>query len=387
MRCDKSRVRGVSTALILAILLGQGSVSAAGGPTIPPDAAVELSDKQVASIKTGKIGEASFAVESVAVGSVDFNEDLSVQVYPHYQGRIIEAYAKLGDDVKKGQILYTIDSPDLVQAEGALIEAAATYELTTKALERAKVLSNTEGLAQKDFEQAVSDQQNAEGALKAARDLVQIFGKTPAETDRIVASRKVDPVLVVPSPVNGRVTARNAQPGLFVQPGSGTAPYNVADLSTVWLVANVAESDSPRLKVGQEVKVSMMAYPGRLFEGRLARLGTAIDPNLHTLTARAEIEDPSHELRPGMIATFRVAVAPSQLSLALPVNGVVREGDGTMTAWVTGDNHHFQRRIIRTGIQQDGMRQVLEGLKPGEQVVTDGAILLSNMAAGSSANN
>jgi len=387
MRVDKSRMRGASAAVILAILLGHGFTGAAGAPAIPPDAAVELNEKQAASIKVAPLGEAAFAIETQAFGSVDFNEDLSVQVFPHYPGRIIEAQIQLGDDVKKGQVLYTIHSPDLVQAEGTLIETAATAELTTKALARAKILLNTEGLAQKDYEQAISDQQTAEGAMKAARDAVMVFGKTPAEIDRIIAQRKVDPALVVVSPVNGRVTARNAQPGLFVQPGTAPAPYNIADLSTVWLVANVSESDSPALRVGQQVKASVTAYPGRVFEGKLARIGTSVDPNVHTVVARAELEDPKHELRPGMMATFRIAISSPQQSPALPVNGVVREGDGTMTAWVTTDSRHFQRRIIKVGVQQNGLRQVLDGVKAGERVVTDGAILLSNMAAGNSPSN
>jgi membrane fusion protein, heavy metal efflux system len=348
---------------------------------------IELNDRQAAAIKIEKVGERPFAVEIQAVGAVDFNEDLSVQVFPHYQGRIIEAYARLGDDVKKGQILYTIDSPDLVQAEGTLIEAAATLDLTNQALARAKVVYEGHGMAQKDFEQAVADQQNAEGAFKAARDGVLVFGKSPAEADRIVSARKVDPVLVVPSPIGGHVTARNAQPGLFVQPGTAPAPYNIADLSTLWLVANVPESDVPGLRVGQPVKISVMAYPGRVFEGKLARLGSSVDPAVHTLTTRAEIDDPSHELRPGMIANFRIETKAPHRNAAVPVNALVREGDGTMTAWVTADSHHFARRIVKVGLQQDGYRQILDGIKPGETIVSDGAILLSNIADGGAQAN
>jgi len=395
MRFETSKARGARLAATLAVLLcGAPSVAAeqktdapSSAPSIAADAKVELNEKQAASIKVAPLGEMSFAIEIQAFGSVDFNEDLSVQLFPPFQGRIIEAYAKLGDDVKKGQTLYTIASPDLIQAEGTLIEAAATYELTSKALARDKVLLTTEGLAQKDFEQAIADQQNADGALKAARDAVMVFGKSSAEIDRIIAGRKVDPVLVVASPVRGRITARNAQPGLFVQPGTSTAPYNVADLSTVWLIANVSESDSPALRVGQPVKASVTAYPGRVFEGKLTHLGTSVDPAVHTVIARAEIEDPKNELRPGMMAIFQVAIAPPQRSPALPVNGLVREGDGTMTAWLTTDNRHFQRRIITVGVQQGGYRQVLDGLKAGDHIVTDGAILLSNMAAGGGTPN
>lgn len=376
MRLKKSTMLSGVTALAL------GAAAAAADTD-----RLDLNEHQASAIKTEKVAERDFLVETRAVGSVDFNEDMSVPVFPHYAGRVIEAYARLGDDVKKGQTLYTIDSPDLVQAEGTLIEAAAARDLTERALARAKVVYQAQGMAEKDYEQAVADQQNAEGAFKAARDLVLVFGKTPAEADRIVAARKVDPALVVPSPISGRVTARNAQPGLFVQPGTAPAPYNVADLSTVWLNANVPESDTPALRVGQKVTISVMAYPGRIFEGKLAHLGSSVDAAVHTMTSRAEIEDPKHELHPGMIANFRIETAPPQHSAALPVNAVVREGDGTMTAWVTTDSRHFTRRILKAGLQQQGYRQVFEGVKPGETVVSDGAILLSNIADGGAQPN
>lgn len=347
--------------------------------------ALDLNDKQVAAIKIESLGTRSFAIESHAVGSVDFNEDLSVQVFPHYQGKIAAAFFSLGDEVKKGQPLYTIYSPDLIAAEGTLIEAAATLELTDAALARAKTLYDQHGIAQKELEQATSDQGNAEGALKAARNAVVAFGKSLAEADRIIATRKIDPLLVVPSPIDGRVTARNAQPGLFVQPGVSPAPYNIADLAVLWLQANVPENDSPKIHVGQAIKVYFKAFPGRIFQGKIVRIGTAVDPNVHTVLARSEISDPLHELRPGMIASFSVETAAPVASVAIPINGVVREGDGTLTAWVTTDRRHFVRRVIEIGLLQGGYRQISDGLKAGELAVTDGAILLDNMAAGVSA--
>src|SRR6202041_2258312 len=132
-----------------------------------------------------------------------------------------------------------------------------------------------------DLEQGISDQQTAEGALRAARDAVRVFGKSEAEMDRMIAERKVDPTLVVVSSIAGRVTARNAAPGLFVQPGNAPAPYTVADISTMWMLANVIESDSPAFHVGQEVKVSVMAYPGRVFEGKISTIDSNVDPVTH----------------------------------------------------------------------------------------------------------
>ena len=326
------------------------------------------------------MGHYPFPVEKEAVGSIDFDEDLSVQVFTPYQGKIIAALAQLGDEVQKGQPLYTIDSPDLVQAESTLIGAAATLDLTSKELERARKLYETvKAVAQRELEQAISDQQTAEGALKAARAAVRVFGKTEEEIDQMVKSRKIDPALVVRSPIAGRITARDAQPGLLVQPGSSPAPYSVADISTKWMLANVTESDSPLIKVGQPVEAAVMAYAGRVFGGKISKLGAIVDPNTHRVMVRCDIADPKDELRPGMLAGFVIQVQAPVESVAIPVNGVVRNGDGTMAAWVTTDRHHFLQRIIKFGLQRDGQYQVLEGLQRGELAVTDGAIFLNNM--------
>jgi cobalt-zinc-cadmium efflux system membrane fusion protein len=335
----------------------------------PTPKSVELSETQVKSVKVEPVGERTFVIQREAVGSIDFNQDITVQVFSPYQGKIVGLFAKLGDEVVKGQKLYTIDSPDLGQAESALIAAAGVLGLTTKTLARAQKLYET---------QAISDQQSAEGALKAARNAVRLFGKTEAEVDQIVAKRKIDPVMVVPSPITGRITARNAAPGLLVQPGSAPAPYSVADISTMWMLAYVVESDSPLFHVGQEVKVKVMAWPDKVFEGKVSTIGAAVDPTTHRLLVRSEIRDPKHELRPGMFATFVIRTGDSVNATAVPLNGVVREGDGTMTVWVTTDRKTFTQRIVKLGLQQDGYHQIIEGLQPAELVATEGTLYLSN---------
>ncbi|MBV8665878.1 MAG: efflux RND transporter periplasmic adaptor subunit [Burkholderiaceae bacterium] len=340
---------------------------------------VELNATQLKAIEVGTAENLDFSLQRTAVGSIDFNENLAVQVFTPYQGKIIKAYAEIGEMVEKGAPLYTIDSPDLVQAESTLISAAGVYELTTAALARAKDLFATQGLAQKDMQQAVSDQQTAEGALKAARDAVRVFGKSEAEIDAIVAKRKIDPSLVVKSPIAGRVTARAAQPGLLVQPGSAPAPYSVADTSRMWMIANVAESDSPLFKTGQDVRVKVMAFADRDFSGKISVIGETVDPNTHTVVVRSEISDPKHELRPGMFATYVIHTGAPLNSVAVPLDGVTREGDGTMSVWVTGDRRHFTRRSVTLGMQQDGFHQITSGLKAGETVVTKGAVFMSNM--------
>ncbi len=221
----------------------------------------------------------------------------------------------------------------------------------------------------------------AEGNLRAARDAVRIFGKTDADIDRIVADRSADPTLVVSSPIDGRITARSAAPGLFVQPGNAPAPYTVADIDTMWMLANVAEDDSPAFRLGQQVQVKLDAFPGRVFDGKVTTIGATVDPNTRRVLVRSEIKDPQHELRSGMFANFTISVGNPVQSPAVPVDGVVREGDGTMTIWVTADRRRFTRRTVRIGAERDGYRQILEGVRAGELVATEGALFLSNALA------
>jgi len=364
---------------------GNGAAQAAPAPppVAPNPDTVKLTDSQVSSIKTGAVVARDFLVEKDAVGSIDFNEDRTTQVFTPYQGRIIDAFLNLGDPVKKGQVLFTIESPDFIAAQSTLISAAATLDQTSSALTRAKELYAKRGIDQNDYETAVANEQSAVGALRAARDAVAIFGKTETEIDKIIAARRVETALVVKSPISGTVTARSAAPGLLEQPGNPPAPYTVSDLSTVWMLANVPESETPHFKRGQVVEVAVSAYPGRTFEGHITAIGSAVDPNSRRVTVRSEVKDPDHELLPQMFATFVIRTGAPVSSPAIPEAGVVREGDGTMSVWVVStDPHVFTRRSVKIGHQQDGFDQVLEGLKPGETVAVDGAIFLSNILYG-----
>ena len=354
---------------------------ASGVPAARERDSVDLSDAQLAYVKVEPVEDREFPVEKEAVGSIDFDEDMAVQVFTPYQGRIIALYAAVGDDVKKGQTLFTIDSPDLLQAESTLIAAAGVREFTTRNLARLRELYKTLAISQRELDQATSDQQTAEGNLRAARDAVRLFGKTEAEIDRIIAERSADPTLVVPSPISGRVTARNAAPGLFVQPANAPAPFTVADIDTMWMLAEVAEADSPAFRVGQEVRVTLAAFPGRVFDGKITTIGASVDANTRRVMVRSVISDPQHELRSGMFANFVIRLGPPVRSPGVPADGVVREGDGTMTVWITADRRRFTRRTVKIGAQHDGYRQIVEGVQLGELTATEGALFLSNALA------
>jgi cobalt-zinc-cadmium efflux system membrane fusion protein len=246
-----------------------------------------------------------------------------------------------------GSVAFAED-PAIVQAESTLLGAAATLQLTRKELQRARLLYGTQGVSARELEQASSDEQTADAAFESARVALHALGKSDGQIDQMIAS--------------GRIDATAA-----------------AGAATQWVEANAFETDIPLIHPGQSVRVSLTAYPGTTFSGSVYRIYATVDPNLHRQTVRCKVGDPAHELRPGMLATVTIEVRPPMAALAIPADGVVREGDGTLTAWVTSDRRHFTQRVIRTGLREDGKVQILEGLRSNELVAAQGAIYLDNM--------
>ena len=379
--------------LLLAVAIAGGKLYIDSLPKPPEEVApskevqtssftLDLNQNQVKTLKIAPAATATFTSDIAAVGSIDYNQNRLVQVFTPYQGRILSALPNVGDAVQPGQVLFTIDSPDLLAAENALITSSGVFNLQTKTLSRVKKMETFGGASQQAVDQSTSDQMSAEGALKAARDAVRIFGKSPDEIDQIVAERRADPKLVVTSPIAGTVTQRTAAPGLLVQPGVAPPPFTVADLSSMWMFANVPESDAPKLKVGQRVRARVSAYPDKVFEGVVTVLGPSVDPNTRRAFVRSEIADPDHGLRAGMFANFTIRIGEDAEVVAVPAAAIVREGDGTQTLWTTADGKKFTRRTVKIGRDQNGLIEITEGLKAGEQVVTKGAVFLSNKIAG-----
>lgn len=357
----------------------QMSESRSTSGAVDARSSVDLTERQAATLMIAPARAQEFVTRRTAVGTIDFNQNLLIQVFSQYPGKIIKAFYNIGDDVKQGDLLFTIDSPDLLQAESALLASAGVLELQTRTLSRVTQLLKAGGSAQKDIDQATSDKQTAEANFKAAKNAVRIFGKTDAEVEQILADRHVDSTLLVPSPIAGRIITRNAAPGLLTQPGNAPAPFSVADISTMWMVANVIETDAPAYKVGQGVEVRVPAYPNAVFKGHVTTVGSMIDPTTHRQLVRSEIADPEHLLRPGMFASFVIQTGEPVHSVGVPADAVVREGDGTMTVWVTTDRRHFSKRIVKVGLQQqNGQSQILEGLAQDELVVVEGGVFLSN---------
>lgn len=345
------------------------------------DISIDLTETQVATLKIDTVVERAFSQEKQAVGNITFDQNKLVSVFAHYQGRLVDAQLNVGDRVEVGQPLFTMQSPDLLTAEANLITAAGTSVLHSRNLSRATTLIKNGGISQQAADQVVADQQSADGAMKTARDHVRIFGKSEEEIDKIILQRQADSTLIVKSPISGVITGRSAAPGLYVQPGVPPAPYTIADTSTMWMVANIVENDAPFLQIGQHVRVRVAAFPDRLFEGKIIVLGAAIDPDTRRVIARCEVDNSENLLRAGMFAVFTITTGEPLHAPAVPPNALVREMDGSISAWTTNDRKHFTRRRVTPGLRQNNLVEIKAGLMTGEQLVSDGAIFLSNLVS------
>ena len=345
---------------------------------VGPDT-IQLTPTQMQEVKAGPAATMAFEQTREALGTIDFNQDRTVQVFAPYQGRISKVFVKAGDAVKEGQSLYTILIPDLAQAGSTLISTAATLAIANQTLKRAKALYEAEGISQRELQQNTAEQQGAEVGNRAARKTLALFGLSESEITRVERTHEVDTEMTVHSPITGLVTARSAAPGLLVQPGSTTAPVSVSDMSRLWMVANVPESELAAYRVGQQVAVTVPAYPKTVFSGQISYIGQSVDVGTHRLVVRAEVDDPQRRLRPQMLASFKITLAAPVAGIAVPPNALVRESDGSTSVWLTRENLRFMRRTVKTGMTGNGMVQVVEGLAPGDVIAQDKALYLSNL--------
>jgi len=370
--------------------------SGEGGEPRPrpnPDV-VAVDERQAQHLRIEPVQLRQFRDERATVGRIAFNDDGTTAIFAPFQGRVLRLMAKPGDVLRSGSPLLVIDSPDLVQANADLIAASVTVRKAENQVAQAERVAKRQRLlyeagagAYKDLEQADADLRNAqhdlktsEGQLEAARTRLRTpFGKSEAEIARIEMTHDVDRVAQILSPIAGTVTARKVSPGQFVRADNTDPMFSVADVSSMWLIANVAETDIPLIKIGQDVAVQVMAYPGEVFRARITYVGASVDPAVRRLTVRAQIANPDGRLKPDMFASFHIMTGAPIQSWSVPTGAVLHEGDGTLTVWVTADHKRLVKRTVKVGLQQDGFDQILEGLQAGELVATESALFLGNM--------
>jgi cobalt-zinc-cadmium efflux system membrane fusion protein len=220
----------------------------------------------------------------------------------------------------------------------------------------------------------------ADIALAAARNRLRILGRSDDEIEKLEKVDRIGAETIVSAPIAGTVIQRKVGLGQYINTGGNDPVFTVGDLSTVWLVANVRESDAPKMKIGAPVEVSVLAYPGRIFNAKLDYVAPALDPNTRRLPVRAEIQNPGRELLPEMFASFRIVSGDNRLMPAVPQEAVVYEG-AQARVWVARPNEKsVVTRPIEVGATTNGLVEVRKGLDVGETVVASGTLFIDRAA-------
>jgi membrane fusion protein, heavy metal efflux system len=354
--------------------------------------------EQWAGFKIEPVRLVTFRPEQVTEGNIAIDDDLTTPVFSHYSGRVIKLIAKLGDHVEPGAPLFEIQASEFVQVQNDLITALANLQTARSQLaqaqtneKRAHELYLAKGGALKDWQQAQTDLITAQNTdrsdeigLAAVRNRLRILGKTDKEIASLEAqpTQKLDSVTIVTAPIGGIITQRQIGLGQYINSTAGGASspvYTVGNLSTVWLIANVRETDAPLMHVGEPVEVHVLAYPGRVFKAKISWVAPSIDSNTHRLSVRADVENPDRALKPGMFANFSIITGEEETAPAVPQSAIVYEGT-TARVWVAGDDGTIAARSVRAGRIADGMIEILAGLSEGEKVVTSGALFIDRAA-------
>jgi len=389
-RAQQWRLAAIGAALVVLVLLGfwQGGrlfrqrENPPGEPP-PPPGTFRATAQQIKTLTIEAVRLHSFVSEEFTEGKIAVNGDHTTPLYSPYSGRVIRVIAGLGDTVKKGAPLATLEASEYVQAQNDLATAVAQRKLARISEGRKHALYDAKGGSLQDWQQAQADLTAAETAVHSVRNRLKILGRSESQIDHLEGAQSIDSEATINAPIAGVVVDRQVGPGQYLQAGAGTPVFTIADPSSVWLLANVREADSGAVRLGQVMIVHVPAYPKREFEARVTYVAALVDSVTHRVPVRAEIDNRDRALKPEMFATFRIQTSDATQSPAIPEAAVVYEGDAAHV-WVVQGEGLLAYRPIRTGRDNDGSVEVLEGLKPGERIVTKGGLFIDQAAASGS---
>src|SRR5450631_2858065 len=385
------RGRQIRTAMVLSVivvaaillvwlggrLFGNKEEPVAEAPS--PPGTFRATAQQLKSLTVEPVGLHGFVSEELTEGKIAVNGDRATPVFSPYSGRVTRVIAGLGDTVKAGAPLAAVAASEFVQAQNDLTTAASQVKIARINETRKHALYDAKGGSLQDWQQAQADLTAVETARSSVRNRLKILGKSDAEITALEASHSMNPTATIAAPISGVVVDRQVGPGQLLQAGSGTPVFTIADPSSVWLLANVREADSGLVHLGQSVDVRVLAYPKRVFKARVSYVAAVVDPVTHRLPVRAEIDNQDRALKPEMFANFKILTSGESDAPAVPESAVVYEGD-LAHVWVLSDGGLLAYRAIRTGRNNDGLIEVLDGLKSGEQIVTQGGLFIDQVA-------
>jgi membrane fusion protein, heavy metal efflux system len=343
--------------------------------------ALDADAQKAANIVVETVEPKSIALGISAPGQLMFDEEKSWSTGAVADGRVARVNVKLGDEVKTGQILASVHShevhdsrAELASAEQEVQRAQAAETLAVRQRDRAERLLKLTAISREQFENAQQEVRNAETATRQAKIAV-----TKARTHLIeyldIKPESDEDEIPIRAPAAGIVVDRKATTGTVVS--TGQELFRIADPRSLWLIAAVNESDLPALRIGQNVRVTVRAYEGRTFNGKILRLGEQLDPATRTLQVRVQVPNPGALLKPGMFASVDVQRESSRPALFID-GSAVQDVNGQSAVFVRTGPAAFAVRPVLLGQSRDGRVEVTSGLKAGDEVVTRGSFILKS---------
>ena len=330
---------------------------------VPQD---QMSHVQVVSVEKGKLARLLRFT-----GNVTYNAFQTTPVFSAIGGPVHEILVAPGQTVQAGQPLLTVNSPDYSAARSAYIKARDAFALADKFFNRAQDLYAHGAIAEADLQQAESTRTQAQADLQSSEDALRALGLKDPEAV-VKNPPKGTSQIPVPAPVGGEVVERLVGPGQLLQ-GGATQVFTISDMSTVWVLVNVYQSDMAFVHLGDAVDVTTDSY-AEIFHGKISYIAPAMDPNTRTLQARIVTSNPGKKLKKDMYVTATVQAAAIRDALTVPDAAVLRDTENQPFVYVLSGANQFARRLVKIGDSQGGRTQIVEGLKEGERVAGDGAL-------------
>jgi cobalt-zinc-cadmium efflux system membrane fusion protein len=304
-------------------------------------------------------------------GAVAYNAFKTTPVITQVGGPVSRILVLPGQQVKEGQAMLEVSSPDYSQLLDAYLKAADSFRLADKNYARAKDLYEHHAIAERDLQQAESDRTQAEADRNAAEQGMKILGiKNPEDLAKAPSSAQI-PVL---APISGEVVERLVSPGQVMQAGT-TQAFTISDMSTVWVLANVYQTDLSYVHDGDDVTVQTDAYPDT-FHGTISYVSPALDPNTRTLQARIVVDNKGERLKRDMYCTVTVTAGTVPNAIAVPDAAVLRDDENQPFVYVAVNDTQFGRRAVDIGESQHGQTQITKGLSTGDKVVGNGSLFI-----------
>jgi cobalt-zinc-cadmium efflux system membrane fusion protein len=306
-------------------------------------------------------------------GNVTYNAFKTTPVFSAIGGPVHEILVAPGETVHAGQPLLTVNSPDYSAARSAYIKARDAFSLAEKIYNRAQDLYSHGAIAEADLQLAESGRTQAQADMQSSEDALRALGLHDPEAV-VKNPPKMTSQIPVIAPVGGEVVERLVGPGQFLM-GGATQIFTISDMSQVWVLVNVYQSDMAFVHAGDSVDITTDSYP-EVFHGTISYIAPALDPTTRTLQARIVTSNPGKKLKKDMYVTATVRAGAIRDALTVPDAAVLRDTENQPFVYVQSGSNQFARRLVKVGDSQGGHTQVMDGLKEGERVVGDGGLFL-----------